>query len=312
MSSVRLRDVARGWRWGGRPLVPASAEAHRPPAEPAGEWATAWARTPLAVSARAAIQAVGLKPLVWAEVSPQIRGHDNLVGLTGPVIFVANHSSHLDAPLILCSLPPDWRRKTLVTAAADYFFDAWWRATGTALAFGTVPLDRRGTTASSSSTPRELLANGWNLVVFAEGTRSTDGQLGTFKSGTARLAMSAGVPIVPIGLRGAFTAMPRGRGWPVAGRQKVSVRFGAPIRLRPDENAKQLTERVRLAVSQLCAEESKGWWESIKTIPASEKSSQTPAMESTAEPAHWRRVWASTAPVRHESTIPPDPWTRED
>jgi 1-acyl-sn-glycerol-3-phosphate acyltransferase len=308
MSGVRLRDVARGWRWGGRPLVPASAEAHRPPTEPAGEWATEWARTPLAVSARAAIQAVGLKPLVWSEVSPQVRGHDNLIGLEGPVIFVANHSSHLDAPLILCSLPPDWRRRTLVTAAADYFFDAWWRATGTALAFGTVPLDRRGTTASSSSTPRDLLEGGWNLLIFAEGTRSPDGQLGSFKSGTARLAMSAGVPIVPIGLRGAFTAMPRGRGWPVAGRQKVSVRFGTPIRLREDENAKQLTDRMRLAVTQLCAEDSSSWWESIKTAPEA----ATDVAKDAAEPAHWRRVWASTSPVRHQSSIPADPWTRED
>ncbi len=81
----------------------------RPP-EPPGEWSTAWARTPLAVGVRAAIQAAGLKPLVWSEVRPQVRGSDNLVGLDGPVIFTANHSSHLDAPLILCSLPPAWRR----------------------------------------------------------------------------------------------------------------------------------------------------------------------------------------------------------
>ena len=49
--------------------------------------------------------------LVWSQVAPQVRGHDNLVGVQGPVIFTANHSSHLDAPLILCSLPPAWRRR---------------------------------------------------------------------------------------------------------------------------------------------------------------------------------------------------------
>src|SRR5580698_10111425 len=110
-SQVRLGDVARGWRWGGRPLVPESAQEHRPPQEPPGEWATAWARTPLAVGVRAGVQAGGLKPLVWSQVSPQVRGLDNLVGVTGPVIFTANHSSHLDASLILCSLPPAWRRR---------------------------------------------------------------------------------------------------------------------------------------------------------------------------------------------------------
>jgi 1-acyl-sn-glycerol-3-phosphate acyltransferase len=306
--SLKVSELARGFRWGARPLVPESAQAHRPPDEPPREFATAWARTPLAVGVRAGVQAGGLKPLVWSQVSPQVRGHDNLIGVQGPVIFTANHSSHLDAPLILCSLPPAWRRKTLVTAAADYFFDAWWRATGTALAFGTVPLDRRGTTATSSSTQRELLDAGWNLLIFPEGTRSPDGQLGQFKSGTARLAMSAGVPIVPIGLRGAFAAMPRGRGWPVSGRREVSIRFGSPLRLRSDENAKQLTERARRAVSQLCAEDAGTWWESISDAPAVSPTSAASSPEPTSEPARWRRVWESSAPVKHESPRVNDPW----
>jgi 1-acyl-sn-glycerol-3-phosphate acyltransferase len=301
--SIRIGEVARGWRWGSRPLVPASAEDHRQPAGPPQEWATAWARTPLAVGVRAGVQAGGLKPLLWSQIDPQVSGHDNLVGVEGPVIFTANHSSHLDAPLILCSLPPAWRRKTLVTAAADYFFDAWWRATGTALAFGTVPLDRRATTASSSSTPRDLLDAGWNLLIFPEGTRSPDGQLGPFKSGTARLAMSAGVPIVPIGLSGAFAAMPRGRGWPVKGRPKVSVRFGAPLRLRPDENAKQLTDRIRRSVTQLRTEDAATWWESLQA-PAT----PVPTDGSGTEPARWRRVWEATAPVTHQSPRLADPW----
>lgn len=295
---VRVRDVASGWRWGARPLVPESAQPHRPPAELTGEFATAWARTPLAVTVRAGVQAGGLKPLVWSLVRPQVRGLDNLVGLQRPAIFTANHSSHLDAPLILCSLPPAWRRRTLVTAAADYFFDAWWRATGTALAFGTVPLDRRATTASSSSTPRQLLDAGWNLLIFPEGTRSPDGQLGAFKSGTARLAISAEVPVIPIGLRGAYAAMPRGHGWPVPGRRRVSVRFGSPLRLRPEENAKQLTDRMRRSVSQLCAEDASTWWESISEAPAA----------ATDDMARWRRVWAASAPVRHEPPRVTDPW----
>jgi 1-acyl-sn-glycerol-3-phosphate acyltransferase len=302
---VGLRDVARGWRWGARPLVPASAERQRTAHEPAGEFATAWARTPLAVGVRAAVQAVALKPLVWSEVAPQVRGHDNLGGLEGPVIFVANHSSHLDAPLILCSLPSGWRRRTLVTAAADYFFDAWWRATGTALAFGTVPLDRRAATPSSSSTPRQLLAAGWNLLIFPEGTRSPDGQLGAFKSGTARLAMSARVPVIPIGLGGAYAAMPRGRGWPVPGRRPVSVRFGAPVRLRPAENAKHLTDRIRQSVGRLCAEDASTWWDSISHPAAG----NGPPAGPDGEAARWRRVWEASAPVRHESPRTADPWS---
>jgi 1-acyl-sn-glycerol-3-phosphate acyltransferase len=53
---------------------------------------------------------------------------------------VSNHSSHLDAPLVLCSLPDAWRERTAVGAAADYFFDVWWRASATALVFNAFPV----------------------------------------------------------------------------------------------------------------------------------------------------------------------------
>ena len=146
------------------------------------------------------------------------------------------------------------------------------------------------------------------MVIFPEGTRSPDGQLGGFKSGTARLAMSAGVPIVPIGLRGAYSAMPRGRGWPVPGRRPVSVRFGAPLRLRPDENAKQLTDRIRLSVSRLCAEDASTWWESMsKPAPGAPSGGGTDPAES----ARWRRVWDAGAPVQHERPLAPDPWAAD-
>ncbi len=113
------------------------------------------------------------------------------------------------------------------------------------------------------------------------------------------------MPIIPIGLRGAYAAMPRGRGWPVPGRRRVSIRFGAPLRLRPEENAKQLTDRTRRAVSQLCAEEAGTWWESISDgAPVTAGDGAT----SSREPARWRRVWEASEPVRHEAPLIEDPW----
>ncbi len=176
---------------------------------------------------------------------------------------MANHTSHMDTPLILCSLPDDWRRRTAVAAAADYFFDTWWRATGSAVAFNTFPIERRGGTLSS--TPGDLLGSGWNVVVFPEGTRSPDGWTRPFRLGAAYLAAQYGVPVVPIGIRGSYAAMPRGRGWPVPGRPPVTVRFGEPIRQRPDEGVRELGARVERAVAQLVDEDASTWWEATAT-----------------------------------------------
>lgn len=297
-----VRGMARGWRWGSRPLVPASAEEHRPLPAPPREFSTDWARTPAVRGFRAVAQAAGLKPLVWSEVAPTVTGLENLAGVRGPVLFVANHSSHLDAPLVLCSLPPAWRHETLVAAAADYFFDDWWRAVGTALIFGTVPLDRTGglTGGAPSATPHSLLADGWSLLFFPEGTRSPDGQMAGFKTGAARLSQAAGIPVVPIGIRGSFAAMPRGRAWPVAGRRRVSVRYGSPMRAHANESAKKFTTRLAGEIARLADEDRGTWWESMRRSAenGTGPSSGTPLTAvPSREAATWRRVWASTEPV---------------
>ena len=223
-----------------------------------------------------------------------MHGQD-LLERMGPrsVVFVANHTSHLDTPLILCSLPDDWRRRTAVAAAADYFFDTWWRATGSALVFNTFPIERRGGTLSS--TPGDLLNNGWNVVVFPEGTRSPDGWTRPFRLGAAFLAAQHGVPVVPIGIRGSFAAMPRGRGWPVPGRPAVTVRFGEPLFQQEGEGVRELGARIEAAVAELADEDTSTWWESKRRSAAG----QTPAT-SGPDVAQWRRVWASTESPRGE------------
>ena len=126
--------------------------------------------------AREVAQKGGLEPLMRSQVRRRVEGLDVLSRIEGPVIFVANHASHLDTPLILLSLPDEWRRRTAVAAAADYFFDTWWRAVGSAMVFNTFPIDRRGGTMAT--TPGDVLAEGWSLVIFPEGTRSKDGWVG--------------------------------------------------------------------------------------------------------------------------------------
>ncbi len=292
MASLRdeVREMARWWRWGRRSLVPRSAEPFAPPPEPA-EFPTAWARTPAGRAARAAIQRLILRPLVWSETDPRVRGLDHLEELRGPVVFVANHSSHLDAPLILCSLPERWRRRTAVGAAADYFFDVWWRAAGTALVFNAFPVERSGG-RRLSDTPWELLREGWSIVVFPEGTRSRDGWVGRFRPGAARLCAEAGVPAVPVAIRGSFAAMPRGRGWPQPGRYPVSVRYGPPLFPEAGEGAKAFMGRLSAAVAGLWDEDRDGWW--AARVRAAR--GQTPPPAGPPGP-RWVRVWEATRPL---------------
>jgi 1-acyl-sn-glycerol-3-phosphate acyltransferase len=297
-----IRTVAKGWRWGRRPLVPRSAGAHMP-VKDRREFPTDWARTPLASGIREVVQRAGLAPLLRSELTLRVSGTNRLDGLKPPVIFVANHSSHLDTAVILDALPPDWRRRTTVAAAADYFFDAWWRAVGSAIAFNTFPLERR--TGTSANTLNKILDAGWNVLVFPEGTRSPDGWTRRFRSGAAYLAEQHGVPIVPIAVVGTFAAMPRGQGWPSRGRPPVRLRFGPPVQPVPGGTARDLAARVHAAVAQLLDEERTTWWSAARRAAAG----STPAPTGP-EIAQWRRIWAQTEPPVSTGRTASSAWPR--
>ncbi|HVL98178.1 MAG TPA: lysophospholipid acyltransferase family protein [Egibacteraceae bacterium] len=291
MSLAReIEQVARGWRWTRRSLTPRSAEPWTPEPEPR-EFPTAWARTTAGCVAREGVQRFLLRPLVWRETRPRVEGLDRLDEVRGPVIFVANHSSHLDAPLVLCSLPLRWRERTAVGAAADYFFDARWRAAATALAFNAFPVERRGG-KRAASTARELIDDGWSLLLFPEGTRSPDGWLRTFRHGPARLCLDRGVPAVPVAIRGTHAAMPRGRSWARPGRPPLAVRFGPPVYPGPDERPRELTVRLVQAVARGLHEEDAGWWASLR----SDAEGAIPS-PSGPEVADWRRRWETLRPL---------------
>jgi 1-acyl-sn-glycerol-3-phosphate acyltransferase len=285
-----IREVARGWRWTRRALPPRSAEPWAASPE-AREFPTSWARTPPARATREAILRYGFRPLVWTEMDPSVEGLDHLRGLRPPVMFVANHASHADTPLFLCSLPKAWRERTAVAAAADYFFDVWWRAAATALAFNTFPIERSGG-KRATGTARALVEEGWNLLVYPEGTRSRDGWVGRFRHGAARLCVEYGLPAVPVALRGTFAAMPRGRGWPRPGRFPISVRFGPPLHLDEGEDFRSFSKRMQHALARLWDEDATTWWESLRR----EAEGATPTLSGPAGP-RWRRIWESTRPL---------------
>ncbi|MGH2705078.1 MAG: lysophospholipid acyltransferase family protein [Actinomycetota bacterium] len=278
--------VARGWRWTHRPLVPRSVP--RGP-ELVPEHPTDWARTPAARIARELVHRFALGPLLRHEVDVEVHGLDVLDELEPPVIFVSNHASHLDAPAILTSLPPKWRWRTATGAAADYFFDVWWRAAMTTLVFNAFPVDRRAGRRAARKA-RDLLRDGWNVIVFPEGTRSKDGWVAALRSGAAWMAVETGTPVVPVALSGTYHAMPRGRGWPASGHLPVSVRFGRPLRPEPEERVLPFHDRIRRELATTLAEQRGTWWEAIRAA-----ADGTLADTSGPSAARWRRRWEASA-----------------
>jgi len=194
-------------------------------------------------AARFVAQRVILKRLVWSLTRVTTVGSERLNGLSGAFIVVANHSSHLDAPLITGGLPRHLARYLAAGAAADYFFDVWWRKGLTALFFNAFPVDRSGS-GKRAGLSRQLLERGVPLLVFPQGGRAKTEIIQGFKPGAAALSIAVGVPCVPIALVGAGRAMPRGVNWPLRGRKPVAIVFGSPLQADPSETAAQFSERL--------------------------------------------------------------------
>jgi len=288
-----LRLLRHGRDWRGRSTVPRTADPWVLEEEER-EFPTAWARSRVAVMVRSGLQRRLLKPVAWSQTRPIVEGVEYLENLPAPAVFVANHSSHLDAPLIVSSLPRRFADRLAVGAAADYFFDARIRAAATVLFFNAFPVERHGSRRLRSLAV-ELLDDGWNLLLFPEGTRSEDGWMSAFKPGTAQLCVSKGVPVVPVALRGAYAAMPRGRNWPVPGRPRISVRYGRPLHPTPGEGFRELRIRMMRAVARLAAEEELGWYGALRA--EADGTLALPGQAAAAAGAEWRRIWESTRPL---------------
>jgi 1-acyl-sn-glycerol-3-phosphate acyltransferase len=191
-----------------------------------------------------------LKPLVWRLATVTVLGQDHLKGLSRPFVVVSNHTSHLDTPLIYGALPRRLARYVAAGAAADYFFDVWWRKGLTALFFNAFPVDRVGL-RGRKGLATSLLDDEVPLLLFPEGTRSRSGEMGTFKPGAAALCISRDVPCLPVAIVGAAEAMPYGAKWPVRGRPPVFVTFGEPMRAEDGESVAEFSARIAKEVREL-------------------------------------------------------------
>jgi 1-acyl-sn-glycerol-3-phosphate acyltransferase len=156
--------------------------------------------------------------------------------LRGGMMFVANHQSFLDPMLVGQAVP---RSMSFLARSTLFEVPLFGRLIS---AVNAHPVKRGAADAQALKTVIRLLRGGESVLMFPEGTRTRDGQLGRFKSGAAAIAIRCGVPVLPVAIEGAYDCWPRTRALPRAAR--MAVAYGRP---RPTDGAEAeaLTGQVK-------------------------------------------------------------------
>lgn len=162
-----------------------------------------------------------------------------------PVVFMSNHESHLDPSFIFATIGVH----AVFIAKREL---AWVPLLGQLIWFmGFIFINRqdRSKAIESLRSAATRIRNGQCVIIFPEGTRTTDGQLRPFKKGGFALAMDAGVPIVPLAARGGFELLPKGSPRVFPGRYKVI--YGEPVHPADYPTREAIMEEVRARIQRL-------------------------------------------------------------
>jgi long-chain acyl-CoA synthetase len=224
-----------------------------------------WNRRRLVGLVRRASQATWILPLARLFAWVRVAGLEHLRDLDGPVVFAANHQSHLDVPVILWALPGHWRARVAPAMAKEFFkahFFPEQYSSGqvftnrlnyylAALFFNAFPLPQRE--AGARQTLRyigEVTGDGFSVLIFPEGVRSSTGDIKPFRGGIGMIASRLHLPVVPVRLDGVDRILHPS--WKMARPGPCSVTFGPPLRLAGDDYA-ALARQVEDAVRRLHA-----------------------------------------------------------
>jgi len=217
-----------------------------------------WNRTwPVQVIRRLSL-ATWILPLARAFAWTRIEGREHLKDLEGPVIFAANHQSHMDVPVILAAMPARVRARVAPAMAKEFFKAHFfpeghsWRQWFTnslnyylaAFYFNAFPLPQREAGARQTlAYAGDLTADGWSILIFPEGERSASGDIKPFRGGIGMMASRLDVPVIPVRLDGVDRVLPTKA--TMAKPSPVRVAFGRPIRLRGEDYAALASEVER-------------------------------------------------------------------
>nr|MBA2305482.1 1-acyl-sn-glycerol-3-phosphate acyltransferase [Acidobacteriota bacterium] len=222
-----------------------------------------WNRSGLARAARRLSLPTWILPPTRAFMRIDVRGLENLRTLQGPVIFAANHQSHLDTPAILRALPPRWRYRVAPAMLKEFFtahfhpdqFDLRRRLTSSfsyylaSLFFTAFPLPQREAGARHALRYiGEIVESGYSVLIFPEGKRTDAGEIIEFQPGVGMIASRLSVPVVPVRLEGFERILHRSWKWPSRGVGRVT--FGARMSFSGNNYA-SIAREIEQAVREL-------------------------------------------------------------
>jgi long-chain acyl-CoA synthetase len=156
----------------------------------------------------------------------KIEGETNVPMHTN-FIVAPNHASHIDTGLVKKALGKDVAEQTVAVAAADYWFDTRYKRAYMNNFTTLIPIERTGSLRQSLRHVTEILKEGYNTLIFPEGTRSTTGEIAEFKPIIGYLALNEKIGILPIYLWGTYEAFPKGMTIPA--KDSLGAEIGAKI-----------------------------------------------------------------------------------
>ena len=221
-----------------------------------------WPQNGLVTAFRLFIYYLLAWPATYLLAAPRIRGRENLRGVKGPVLVIANHVTYLDIAWVLPALPMRLRHRLATAmrgerlaemrrppASMGFFARALERLNYFLVCslFNVFPLPKQAGFLRSFHFAGDLVDRRWSILVFPEGATSEDGKMAAFRGGIGLLARQLNIPVVPIYLGGLFPLKQENRILARPGQVRVTI--GKPVEFSPEQDAAEITrileERVR-------------------------------------------------------------------
>jgi long-chain acyl-CoA synthetase len=223
-------------------------------------WVLRWPVTSLRFLAHYLLIRPAILLLGW----PRIEGREHLRGVNGPLLVISNHVGDVDPGFILTALPARFRHR-LATATGGEALEALRTPPPNRNFFGRIydrvrwtlgvsllnlfPLPRQAGFRRSFAYAGEAVDRGYSVLVFPEGSHTTDGKMSQFRAGIGLLAENLGIPVLPMRIDGLFEVKQAGKKF--AKPWTISVRIGEPVKFAPGTDPQKIAAELQKAVEAL-------------------------------------------------------------